>query len=237
MKKTSDAKQVQRPQSIPDFIAETLRGAIIRGEFEPGSPLRQDEIATKLKVSHTPVREALRQLVVEGLVKFYPNRGAVVTELSSEEVREIFDLRRLLEAEALRRALPNLTEVELQQAATILDLTEQETNLARWSELNQEFHSTLYIPARSPRLLSFIQVLHHNSERYIYLKLSTLNHQNRTLQEHRDILKACQRGDGDTAVVLLERHIQAAGEELVEYLSKDNMNDEVAQTETSSQRS
>jgi DNA-binding GntR family transcriptional regulator len=91
-----------------EWIAAALRQAILRGEFKAGQPLLQDEVAARFGVSKIPAREALLQLKAEGLVSFYPNRGATVSELSAGEVNEIYIIRIALETLALRRALPRL---------------------------------------------------------------------------------------------------------------------------------
>lgn len=216
------ANVLQQQRSTPDLIADALREAILRGFFQGGQSLRQDEIATQFGVSRIPVREALRQLEAEGLVTLYPNRGATVSVLSSAEVSEIYEIRIALETTAIQLAIPKLTEPDLQKAAFILKTTEQETDVARWAELNWEFHATLYTPANRPRLLTMLKTLHVNIDRYVRLQMVRMNCQERTQQEHHQLLEACRKQDAKTAVKLLKRHIGAAGEQLVTYLQKEN---------------
>ncbi|MDR7541769.1 MAG: GntR family transcriptional regulator, partial [Armatimonadota bacterium] len=92
------------------MVADVLREAILRGILLAGQQLRQDEIARELGVSHIPVREALRQLEAEGLVRLRPYRGFEVSELSPEEVEELYEIRIPLECQALRLAFPHLTD-------------------------------------------------------------------------------------------------------------------------------
>jgi DNA-binding GntR family transcriptional regulator len=212
---------VEPGQSLPSLIANVLRSAIVNGVLKPGEPLRQDDLAAHFKVSHIPVREALRQLEIEGLAISQRNRGVVVTTLSPKEVEEIFEIRALLEAEALRLAIPNYTSVILQRAAQILDETDQEQDTSQWGELNSAFHTTLYTPADRPRLLSMIATLHRNGDRYVRMKLSVLKCKDRAQQEHRQILAACQDGNVELAVTLLNQHIISAGKELVTYLKHE----------------
>ena len=101
------------PANTPDCIASALRNAIMQGQFKANQPLRQDHIARELGVSKIPLREALVQLKAEGLVSFMPNRGAVVSELSANEVDEIFTMRIALETKALESAIPNLSSADL----------------------------------------------------------------------------------------------------------------------------
>ena len=99
-----------------EAIAGALRNDILHGRFVGNAPLRQDEIAARFGVSKIPVREALQQLKAEGLVTFYPNRGAVVTALSAAEADEIYAMRIALETTALQRSLPHLTIADLVKA-------------------------------------------------------------------------------------------------------------------------
>src|SRR5688572_16537325 len=103
-----------------ESIADSLRGDILRGKLPSGQALKQDEIAAQFGVSKIPVREALFQLKAEGLVNFYPNRGAFVSELSAVEVDEIYFMRIALETAVLARAIPDLTVAHLKHAGEIL---------------------------------------------------------------------------------------------------------------------
>ncbi len=224
------ANVLQQQRSTPNLIADALREAIVQGIFQEGQSLRQDEIATQFGVSRIPVREALRQLEAEGLVTLYPNRGATVSALSPAEAQEICEIRIALETMAIQLAIPKLTELDLRKAAAILETTEQETDVARWAELNWEFHATLYAPADRPRLLTMIKTLHVNIDRYVRLQMVKMNylermriaHASQTQKEHYQLLDACSKQDSKTAVKLLRRHIGAAIEQLVVYLQQNN---------------
>ena len=98
------------PRTVKEQLADHLRDEIVRGTFEPGERLRLEDIASRFEVSTMPVREALRDLESEGLVTIYPHRGAVVTELTAEEMEDIYDIRATLEAMATRLAVPRMTE-------------------------------------------------------------------------------------------------------------------------------
>ncbi|HTN98462.1 MAG TPA: GntR family transcriptional regulator, partial [Nordella sp.] len=97
-------------RTIASAVVDALRRRILDGEFAAGAQLRQDSLAKEFGVSRIPIREALLQLDAEGLVKILPHRGAVVSELSVAEIKELFDLRALLEPRLLRLSAPHLTE-------------------------------------------------------------------------------------------------------------------------------
>src|SRR5574341_1152098 len=130
------------PSPIPplvianESIADSLRADILRGNLKGGQALKQDEIAAQFGVSKIPVREALVQLKAEGLVNFYPNRGAFVSELSAAEADEIYVMRIALEKEILARAIPHLTVAHFKRAGEILAAIDREENSAKWGELN-----------------------------------------------------------------------------------------------------
>ena len=214
------ANLLQQQRSTPDLIADALREAIIQGIFAEEQSLRQDEIAKQFGVSRIPVREALRQLEAEGLVKFYNNRGAVVSGLSPSEAQEICEIRIVLETMAIKLAIPNLQELDLEKAQSILDVTATETDIARLGKLNWEFHSILYAPAKRTRLLNMINNLHLSIERYVRLQMAKMNYLERSQKEHHLLLDACRNKDASTAVKLLKRHINAAAKELMAYLGE-----------------
>src|ERR1700759_2765266 len=103
-----------------DMIAGALRDAICNGEIPPGAALKQDEIAADFDVSHTPVREALKVLVSEGLATLHHNRGCFVTDLSSTVARELMEFRAVLEPRLAAWAIDHLTERDIEHARIIM---------------------------------------------------------------------------------------------------------------------
>lgn len=207
-------------QITTETIANALRSDILHGVYKSNAPLRQDEIAARFGVSKIPVREALQQLKAEGLVTFYPNRGAVVSTLSSAEVDEIYVMRIALETVVLQRAIPHLTIADLARAEALLATIDQERQAVRWIELNWEFHALLYHPANLPRLMRWISTLHINVARYMVLYLAGMDYQAASQQEHWAILGACRQGDIALATELLHGHLQSAADHLVAFLQQ-----------------
>lgn len=218
-----DTELVRDRRTTPGMVADVLRDAIVHGVLKGGQLLRQDELAAQFGLSRIPVREALRQLEGEGLVTMNPHRGAMVSTLSGDELREICEIRTALETMAIRLAIPHLDEAALARAEEILQETDRETDvLGHWSRNNWLFHSTLYLPARRPRLLAMIKHLHDNVDRYLRLHVSMLNYKAKGQAEHWELLDACRRRDADAAVALLGRHIATVGVLLAEYLTEDH---------------
>jgi len=208
------------------MVAESLREKILNGEIKAGEPLRQDSIAKSFDVSRIPVREALLQLEAQGLVKFVPHKGAVATELSVSDIGELFELRALIEGEMLFQALDNMTEQTLAKAGEILAVfdhaLETGTRVENWSELNYEFHSTLYAAANKPLTMEIIEGLNTNSDRYIRLQLLLTDGIPKAEEEHRQILTLCGQRDKHGAVVLLRKHILEAGDAIKQVLAQQS---------------
>ena len=201
-----------------DVIARHLRDAIINGHFAEDEPIRQDEIAGLFNVSKIPVREALKRLEAEGLVVFQRNKGAVVTRISEPELAQMFEVRVLLEVEAIRLAVPNMTEATLLEAENICEAFVQEPDMSRWSELNWDLHACLYGPAQRPFLLQLIRSIHDKVERYLRLQLSLGESKEQADREHREIIRACRCGDAVLAAQLIQQHIIGVCRTLYEHL-------------------
>lgn len=201
------------------MVAASVRESILRGELRSGEQLRQDKIAADYGVSKIPVREALHRLEADGLVTFYANRGAFVSELTADEAREIAIIRVAMETVALRHAIPHLTTEHFARAERIIVATDNETDPFRWSELNWSFHANLYRPAQLPRLQRMLRTLYNNVARYFVI-YQAVNYSAKSQQEHREILDACQRGRANLACILLENHLKDAADVLVANLEK-----------------
>ena len=198
-----------RPVSTHEVAVAWLREALMSGRLRPGDPIRQDVVAEEIGISAIPVREALRVLEAEGQVSYRPRRGYVVVELNFADVEEIYELRRILETEAVRRALPKITEqdvADMRRAAALVDemYATERTNEARAA--NREFHFILFRRAESPHLSRLIKSLWDSTEVY----RAVYNNSPRELTEigraHRRIIRLVAKRDLARAIVELDRH-------------------------------
>ncbi len=205
-------------------VVESIREMILNGKIKGGQPLRQSALANELQVSRIPVREALLQLEAEGLVKFEAHKGAIATELSANECRELFELRALLETEVLKNAIPNQSEADWDKAEKTLDeldnLLDSGTSIEKWSELNFQFHNSLYQASSRSLTLDMIRSLNTNSDRYIRLQLLLTNGIPKAESEHRELLSLCKSGDKRGATKLLKSHIENAGNAIASLIEK-----------------
>ncbi len=205
-------------------VAEALREMILSGKIKGGQPLRQTALAEELQVSRIPVREALLQLEAEGLVKFEAHKGAIATQLSSHECRELFELRSLLESEVIKFAIDKHTEQDWKLAESKLDqldsMLDSGTSVDRWSVLNFEFHNSLYLASGKELMLDMIRLLNTNSDRYIRLQLFLNNGIPQAETEHRQLLELCKQKDKRAASKLLKNHILDAGNDIASLIEK-----------------
>ena len=213
------AKQVdRRRQATPDMVAEVLREAIVSGVLRSGEFIRQDLIAAELKVSKTPVREALLRLEAEGLVSILRNRGAIVSELSILEITETFEIRIALETLAIGLAIPNMSQADFDRANRAIEDADARQDDSQLGQLNWQFHNALCAPCKWPLLLGMIKNLHSISGRYVRLHLLLTRSELLSQSEHRDILAACRSGDVIAAQGLLRGHLKTAADRLIGYL-------------------
>jgi len=213
--------------SLASAVAEKLREQIIRGEVPENSQLRQDAIAAQFQVSRIPVREALRQLEAEGLIAIVPNRGAVVTALSPNDIEELFTIRALLEPDVLKLSIPRLTEEDFAEADEVLHQyvmeLRREESVSLWGRLNWQFHSILYSRANRPHFMSIIRNVNNNGERYTRLQLYLTHGVKRANQEHHELLHLCRKRETAAACKLLRQHIQFAGQSLKKVLQEKRL--------------
>jgi DNA-binding GntR family transcriptional regulator len=200
----------QLPVTTHEFVHATLRRAILSGALPGGTRLLQADIASQLSVSTTPVREALRDLAAEGLVVFKPHSGAVVRELNIVELAELYDIRRALEPLAIRRAAALISPEEIAAAQALAREMEQEKDPARWAELNRRFHHVVEGASQAQFILSVLKGVQDIAAIYVAhvlaRKPSRIASGNR---EHRALLAALRRRDGDAAAALQAAHLDA----------------------------
>jgi DNA-binding GntR family transcriptional regulator len=196
-------------------VEQRLRQGLLRGDYPPGTWLRQDDLAAELGVSKIPVREALQRLAAESLVTFEANRGALVRPLTAADAEEIFALRQAVEPKLLVRAIGRQTTVDL--ATAELALTSDSLPL---TERNWLFHRALYQAASWPRALATVETLHLSVAPYVLLYTESLGGAAHSDAEHRELLEYCRAADARSAARILRVHLRGAAEALATYLSR-----------------
>jgi DNA-binding GntR family transcriptional regulator len=199
-----------RSRTAHEYAIRTLRSAILGGTLAGGTRLVQTELASQLNLSTTPVREALRDLAMEGLVVFDPHRGAVVRLLDIEEVREIYQLRTTLEPLMVRRVAERLTDAELDHAEELANRMNSEANLSAWVDLNREFHAIFAETDDASKLAGILANLRDSASAYVSLSLEARPQQvPEANTEHAELVRLYRERDTDAIVQLTLRHLQS----------------------------
>lgn len=201
--------------TVHERVREWMRSAIADGTLEPGSKIVQTEIAAKLGVSPTPVREAMRDLAAEGLIKVHARRVATVTSIDVEELREIRVLRETLEGLCARLCAERITAAELAEAERMQEEMERDPDLGVYVELNRAFHLFLYDAARSPRLTQMLMSLRAATPGMLSVAFTRdADRRADGLEEHRRFLKACHSRDPEAAEAIFRTHTAASFDQL-----------------------
>ena len=200
-------------------IEEALRNAILDGRLPCGTAIRQQALAELFGVSRMPVREALRQLESQGLLQVVQHKGAVVAPLIEDSSLETYELRFLLEAQALRLSLPLLKEEDFEAASGYIEALEVETDFAKIGTLNRLFHQALYRKAPNKKLLALIKDGLVEEERFLRFNLEQMNLGRLSQDDHRALLSHARAGDVEGCIAELELHLQRAIEAITQYLS------------------
>lgn len=200
-------------------IEERLRSAILDGRLPPGTALRQEELAGLFGVSRMPVREALRQLEAQSLLKVITHKGAVVAPLIGEDAVDTYALRVLLETEALRQSIPHLDAADIALARSYIEQLENETAHAEIGRLNRLFHLSLYSKATNQKLLRMIEIELNEEERFLRFHLSAMGLGKLTQDDHIALVNAASDKQVEQAIEVLEKHLNTAALTIRRYLS------------------
>lgn len=197
-----------------EYARRWLRGEILEARIPPGTRLRQATLAKQLHMSTTPVREALRDLAREGLVSLTPHQGAIVQLMTVDKVREIYEIRVLLEPALAMRTMPMLGEEVLVHASALYDQMEVEDDPSAWSELNRTFHDLLFAPGAESEIGVLVEQLRERSTPWVAVSLSDADRRLSSNAEHAKMLQAIRSKDASAYAGLVEQHLRGTVETL-----------------------
>jgi DNA-binding GntR family transcriptional regulator len=198
-----------RRVTAQDAALTALRADIVSGDLKPGDQIVQETLAERYGVSRVPLREALKMLESEGQVTYYPHRGYFVAELSVSGLLEVYRLRSLLEAEAIRRAVPAMSDDDVDAVAALLaavDAAAMTTDVMGLTSANRRFHFAIFDASGMPRLTRLLQQLWDATEAYRALYFADQANRDRVASEHAAMLQALRRRDTDGLIHLHEEH-------------------------------
>lgn len=213
MKDYDLTREVSDKYSLRGRVFTKIRDDILNGVYKEHEELKEARIGKELGVSRTPVREALRQLELEGLVQIIPNRGAFVTGISAKDVRDIYMIRSRLEGLCARWACEHITREQLEAMEENVYLAEFHAgkgHMEQMAELDNQFHHTMYRACDSKMLEHLLNDYHEYLLRVRKKALSSIDRGTASNKEHRSIMEAIRAGNADLAERLASEHMKNA---------------------------
>jgi len=221
----TDNFQIQMDEYLPlrDVVFNTLRQAILKGELQPGERLMEIQLAKRLGVSRTPVREAIRKLELEGLVLMVPRKGAEVADITSKDLEDVLEVRAALEELAVRNACDYITEEQIQElkkAAADFKEALEGTDLIACAETDMRFHEIIYAATNNRRLIQMLNNLKEQMYRYRMEYLKDKRTYKVLLEEHDTIRRALKKHDKVKAGNAIRSHIENQKKSILASLSE-----------------
>ena len=204
--------------SLRGRVFTQLQNDILNGIYKPGDNLIETKLSDELGVSRTPIREAIRQLELEGLVQSIPNKGAVVKGISAQDIDDIYTIRMLIEGLAARWAAEKITGEELKELKEAVELEEFYTiknDVEHLMLFDSRFHEIIFRASKSKPLMHTLSTFHHYVQR---ARVSSLNNPERAqlaLEEHKAILQAITEHDAEKAERLTTLHVRNASNNML----------------------
>ena len=215
MKEPSFEVKMNEYLPLRDVVFHTLRQAILKGDLKPGERLMEIQLAKKLGVSRTPIREAIRKLELEGLVLMIPRKGAEVAEITEKNLRDVLEVRGALEKLAVQLACDQITKAqihELREAAGAFREALTSGNVTELAEADEHFHDLINLATGNQKLIQLLNNLREQMYRYRmeYLKNEAVYPQ--LLSEHDSLIRAIEKRQREQAAEIVCRHIENQAE-------------------------
>lgn len=219
------SENMENDSSLRNKVYSTIKKRILNGEYPPEYSLIELKLSDEFGVSRTPVREALRQLELDGLVHLVPNKGVFVAEITSKDISDIYEMRMLIEGLGSRWAAKTITDEEKAKMKEILDLCEFYTIKKEYNkvlEFDGRFHDVIFKASKSNPLNLILKQLHEFIQRARKASLFSPGRAEAAFIEHKAIYEAIASGDEDLAEQLTREHIQRAKESLLRTFNKNS---------------
>lgn len=195
---------------LRDVVFKTLRQGILTGELKPGERLMEIHLANKLGVSRTPIREAIRKLELEGLVTMIPRRGAEVAQITEKSMKDVLEVRKVLDRLSIELACDRITEEEkkqLKEACIAFEEAVKEGDFAQIAKADVAFHDIIVAATGNMRLSQMVNNLAEQMYRYRFEYIKDKNQHQRLVSEHKIIYEGISKGDRNKALSAIDEHI------------------------------
>lgn len=194
--------------SVVDNVTVLLRRALLAGEIKPGERIRVADLEKSFGVSHIPIREAVRRLETEGLIIALPQRAAVAAGVDLDDLAGLYDLRRIVECDVIRRSVASMTPgttTVVREALDLLEAVVEDHESPRFWELHRDFHWALLEPGATAWIERVLNQAWLASQRYVRLFVSETVDD--AMSDHRQLLACCEKRDGERAARVLRSHL------------------------------
>ncbi len=196
---------------LRDVVFNTLREAILKGELKPGERLMELQLAAKLGVSRTPIREAIRMLEQEGLAVTIPRKGAEVAKMTEKDMEDVLQIREALDELAAKIACEQITEEQLNDLINAMhefEATTQTGNLKRIAEVDVKFHDIIYQSTGNPKLVNMLNNLREQMYRYRVEYLKDEKNYPILLKEHKEIVEGLTAKNKEKVSEVMHQHVK-----------------------------
>ena len=215
--------EVNMDEYLPlrDVVFKTLRQAILKGELEPGERLMEIQLAERLGVSRTPIREAIRKLELEGLVLMIPRKGAEVAKISESNLRDVLEVRRSLEELAIDLACQRITAEELEslnKAEVDFKAAIGNGDAMQIAQTDEQFHEIIYNSTKNQKLVQILNNLREQMYRYRMEYLKDRQSHSLLVKEHEEIVQGLTERDADRALRVTNSHIERQRDYIIQQL-------------------
>jgi DNA-binding GntR family transcriptional regulator len=206
-------------------VANILRESITTGDFPPGMHLVEIPMAQKLGISRGPLREALRILETEGMIESFPGRGSFVTQISERNIREVYSLRYILETEAIKLAIKNGTQKDIEKLDEILKAmfaAAKKEDTKEVTLLDFQFHTQIWTMADQTLLRDILEGINTQIKRYVAVQTTLYDDLTEGISDHKNILESLRNHDENAATELIRSHLEIASKKIIEHFQTEN---------------
>lgn len=210
---------------LRDIVFQNLRTAILRGDFQPGERLMENQLADKMGVSRTPIREAIRKLELEGLVIMVPRKGAEVANITEKDIRDVLEVRATLEGLAIKLACENMDPKDIKQLERVNNefikaVKAKQTDIVVKKDI--AFHDIIFEASGNEKLIQILNNLREQIYRYRMEYVYHIADHNQLVKEHLKIVDALKSKDQELATELAIAHVDAQQKSVIEHTKKNN---------------
>ena len=210
---------------LRDVVFNTLREAILTGDIEPGERLMEIRLAEKLGVSRTPIREAIRMLQLEGLVNMTPRKGTVVAEISKEDLKNVLEVRKVLEQLAVEKACENVSDEavsELRENLKEINAAIKKKNPSDIAKIDVAFHDIIYRITGNDRLIQILYNIREQMYRYRLEYIKDQDTRQTVVRDHENLIEAIVNKDVEKAKSIIVAHIEHQEKTIMENMGFEN---------------